>query len=448
MRSLIWLGLKKRIKQLKTWFLIIMILIISILAIRDYQAKSMEYTGDYFDSLGKHIEDLSYSRYGIYLPNEEGRDIYEKLKNNYRLMYNTGTQIRINGQDNNYKEANRLASFSYLLFAKDVAQKEGGIREILFHRQSAGMWDNVSGGIEFGKIDFNPPIGYWGIWQQYYYYLLYAKYYNYLYQYDLEPISHRNKMGSMTFLYQYFNKIIPVLLGAIVLILTFDSINEDWLNGSMKLTLTQPFSRWKYILSKIIVGVLHSIFVIIIPVLLITIVFGFFDSFENYNYPVLFLQDGFTRFEPIPNHIEFDRENLGFNCDIGISLYSSYPKGEVYVHSRIDLIPLYEFLFFALLLTILFILFCVTLNVLISSMIKNRITSFTVVGGIILIGTVLSNKLVTGHKYNLSPFSMNNPVRILDGTYNVTALVATMILIGALLILFMINVLYFKRKDL
>lgn len=448
MKALIWLELKKKIKQPKTWFLIVMIFIISILAIKDYRMEAMRDTVNYFDSLGEVIEDISCSRYGRYLSEVEGTSMYETARKNYELIYNTGTQIRVNGQKNDYKEANRLAAFSWLLLAKDRAQKEGGIREALFNKQAKDIWESVSGGIEFEEVDFKPPFGLRGIWEEYNLFLLNAKYYNYLYQHDLEPIPNRYEIGSMTFLYLYFNKIIPMLLGIIVLILTFDSINEDWLSGSIKLALTQPFSRGKYILSKIIVGVLHSTFVVLVPVFLITIVFGFFDSFENYNYPVLFLKDGFTSFEPIPNYIEFDPGYHGFNLHLGISLFSGYPKGEGYVNSRIDLIPLAQFLLLTILLIILFIIFCTTLNVLISSMIKDKITGFIIAGGITLIGMTLSSKLVTEYRCNLSPFSMNNPVRILDGTYNVTPLVAILILVVTSLILFTINVLCFKSKDL
>ena len=50
-------------------------------------------------------------------------------------------------------------------------------------------------------------------------------------------------MDSITFLYHYINNIIPILIGFIVLVIIFDSINDEWNTGSLKTLLTQPFSR-------------------------------------------------------------------------------------------------------------------------------------------------------------------------------------------------------------
>lgn len=102
----------------------------------------------------------------------------------------------------------------------------------------------------------------------------------------------------------------------------------------------------------------------------------------------------------------------------------------------------------ALLLLLVSIMFYVVLNLFISFVIKNKIIAFSVSGLITLVGTIISQRWTVGDRYNLSPFTMNNPIMILNGTYNVTVLTTLIILAGTILFMFSCNILYYQRKDL
>ena len=112
------------------------------------------------------------------------------------------------------------------------------------------------------------------------------------------------------------------------------------------------------------------------------------------------------------------------------------------------LMPLFKVLLIGMFILILYVAFYVTLCTLVSSMQKNKIISFVFLMLISISGTILCLPLTQDEHINISPFSMNNPIRILNGTYNTTAISSILILLGASLLLLMLNLYYFKRKDL
>ena len=69
----------------------------------------------------------------------------------------------------------------------------------------------------------------------------------------------------------------------------------------------------KYLISKVIVGTLHALFIILLPVLIISVGMGIIGGFQNYNYPVLYLEEGFQTFKSLPNYIKRDFDNNGWN---------------------------------------------------------------------------------------------------------------------------------------
>ncbi len=100
------------------------------------------------------------------------------------------------------------------------------------------------------------------------------------------------------------------------------------------------------------------------------------------------------------------------------------------ISNRLTLMYLYKFLILSIILLLLSIIFYVALNTLISSLSKNKIVGFIISAIITIVSTIISKPLTMNEHLNLSPFSMNNPIRILNGTYNVTALASLLILIG------------------
>ena len=443
MGAYIWFGLKRKIFQPKTWFLMVLIFILSFQKIVDYNEKTLSNTYSreaVFDLKGKHMESGGNRLLNHY------KDGPEKSKNSAKLLIDTGTQIRIAAAEENYDEWKRLVSFGRLIDSKAAVQRFGGLREESFRIRSMKIWNEVSNGVDYEEVDFElgNPFALRGYSDTF---LADAQYNHILYRDNLHPIGIYH-MDSMTFLYHYFNQIIPMLIGFIILILVFDSINEEWSNGSLKLILTQPFSRNKYLISKIIIGTLQGLFIILIPAIIISTGYGIVNGFENYNYPVLHIKKGLQSFKPLPNYLERDMGISGYNEYFGISIFSHVVDLPLGFSKKLSFIPLYKFLLMALLLLIFATIFYVVLNIFISSITKNKIIGFSASGLITLIGTTVSQKWTIGDRYNLSPFTMNNPVMILNGTYNATALMALTVLTVAIILIYLTNLMYFQRKDL
>ena len=441
MGTYIWFEFKRKINNPKTLFLIVLMLVLSFQRIGHYRLEGAKYSSYVsFESYGESIENLGsilFQRYG------EGS---EKDRDSFKLFMDTGEQVKIAAKEEDYREWTRLSAFAALIYAKSAAYGEGEQEKESFKSEAIEIWNEVSNGIDYDDVDFK-----YGDKTAYKtssdFHLSEARYYHTLYKKGLDPIG-RNHINSITFLYRYFDDIIPIAIGFIVLILIFDNVNEEWSNGSLKLVLTQPLSRKEYLASKLIVGILYSLFIVLIPALIVLIGFGIVNGFQNYNYPVLYLGEGFKTIEPLPNYLKRDVDEKGGNDFQGISIYSNIPGSNSGLSNRLVLIPLYKFILLSLLLLTFCIIFYVTLNLLISSTTKNKIIAFTISGLITLIGTVYSQKWIVGDKYNLSPFTMNNPVRILNGTYNATALTASIVLLGSALIIFLCNNLYYQKKDL
>lgn len=448
MGAYIWFELRRKINQPKTWFLMGLIFILSFQKIADYNVKSL--TDSSVLSFDQYGDLMEMKGDNLIWPYEDGpwklMDESGKSRDSAKLLINIGTEMRVAAKEENYTEWKRLKSFGDLISSKAAAQRVGGLKEESFRIRAMKIWDEVSGGIDYADVDFKlgdmmSQRGYSDNM------LASANYYHILYRDNLHPIG-RYHMDSMTFIYHYFNDIIPILIGFIMLILLFDSINDEWNNGSLKLILTQPFSRNKYLISKIIIGSLHGLFIILIPTLIISVGYGIMDGFGNYNYPVLHIEKGLQSFKPLPNYLERDMNNLKFNDTFGISIYSHVVEPIAGFSKKLSFIPLYKFLLMALLLLIFSIIFYVVLNIFISSLTKNKIIAFISSGLIILIGTIISQRWTVGDRYNLSPFTMNNPAMILNGTYNATALMAVVVLSGTALFIFLCNIIYYQRKDL
>lgn len=437
--------LKRKIKNPRTIFVIILIFILSLQKIVQYNIESGKSDNGSLYNRGEDIERRGRSGLDAYVF-DYGNKTDGKTLNSYEVMTNTGIQMKMAVRNKDYNEYNRLSTFGNLLTAKSIVLKEEKLREISFRRQVIEMWDDVSKGISYNDISFKDRAPR-GKLHFYYKFLIEAKHDYILYTENLIPID-PYYIDSASFMYMYLNEVLPFIMGSIILILTFDNVNEEWTSGSIKMTISNISSRNKYIVSKIITGSLYTLFVITVPAILISLVYGLFDGFKNYKYPVLYLKDGFKSLKPLPNYLEFDRTNVGYNTSVGISLHSGIPKGAMGISNRLTLMHLYKFLILSIILLLLSIIFYVALNTLISSLSKNKVVGFIISAIITIVPTIISKSLILNEHFNLSPFSMNNPIRILNGTYNVTALASLLILIGASLSLILINIKFYGRKDL
>lgn len=436
---LIGFDLKRYTKQTKTWIMLSLVLAISLLYLNSSLNESNKASKE---STGKMFESIANSAFAGF----ERKDIFPDTVSSLNILKDTGEKIKLETFNPDEKEFNRLTTFGYLLLAKDKSEELGKLRERAFKYMAEDMWDTVSDGINYDSITYK-EVSLINSREYYYEFIMKAKFHYYLYENNLNAVS-KNFIDSSIFPYHYMNKILPLLMGVIITLLLFDCISAERMNESIKLILSQPISRNKYIIAKIISGFIYSSFIIITPMIVITLIYGMMESFQNITYPVLYLKQGFSTLKSIDNYLEFDKINQGYNMGVGISLYSGIPKGNSTVSPKLGIIPLYQFLLLALLLVLLYILFMVILNVFLSSLMKNKLIGFIGSFLITVTGTAVSSLMFTSSNKNISPFTMNNSVRILSGTYNVTPLSAVLILSVSSLIILIISVKLFNKRNL
>ncbi|GAB6108941.1 ABC transporter permease [Fusibacter bizertensis] len=437
---------KRKFMSAKTFFIIMLILLLSFLKISDYNNRSILDDNSRLYTKAKEIEDRGKDGLYEYKRIFEGGIIDENIINSHKFMEHIGIEMQLALKDSDYKEYNRLSALGKILTAKQIAIAQNRLREMSLKKQVLTIWNELSEDMNYDDIYFENN-GRKADGKYFYEFVAEAKHDYELYVKDLVLIDPYH-IDSTTFIYTYMRDILPFIMMIIIIILSFDSINSEWTGGNQKMILTSIYSRHKYILSKVVVGIMYALSVILIPVVIISIGYGLSDGFNNYNYPVLYSKDNFSALTTIHNYVEFNLSNVGYNLRLGLSIFSGFPKGEMGMSNSLTLVPLFKFLLIGMVIVILYIAFYVILSTLISSMQKNKIISFVLLMLISLSGTFISLPLTLEDHINLSPFSMNNPMRILNGTYNTTAMSSIIILSGTSLVLLLFNLYYFKRKDI
>lgn len=440
MKSLIEIELKKRLRSSLTWFAIIILIIISVIYVLELkdQRSLRTFNGH---NLGRYDNGV------LRLSQYTDKELYPRKYYSEIIREKGGEELIKANEEHNIKEITRLMSFEYLIVAKSGYITNDPIINTVFYNKVIDMWNDVSGGVPYEDIDFYP--------QNYpdtlykYNNLLSGKYYYQLYKNDFEPI-YKDDVNNITYLYYYFFNIVTKFIVIIPISFIYNAINREKNTGSLKLILTQSISRKKYYISKWISGVVHIIFVIIFPPILMSIILGIINGFVSLKYPTIYLRDSLTTLKNIPNYFErFDRQ-YGWKPQLCYSFnyYAETMTGPEFrgAHDRMEVIPFYKYLLMVILLTILFIAFAVALVQLISAIINKEIISFAVAALSFALGILISSPYKYDENLNLSPFTMENASRIVTGTYNVTAFGSILILSASTILLLIIGCMYFKKK--
>lgn len=448
MFTLIKMDLKQRIKSPLTWFIILILGLMSMINILEMKDQRLNRPFKGHDAFA--LESVGAFEWGERF-NEQQKKLFPKAYSSELILEKTEQQIIEANKKNDVKEVVRLMAFHELLFAKHLFVSNDLIMNTVFEKKVIEMWKDLGDGIGYEDIDFRSFYSHddsdkdWT--------LLIAKYYHQLYKNDFEPI-YQDDVNNITYLYDYFFNIVPKLILVISIILIYNIINKEKNMGSLKLVITQSTSRWKYYLSKWITGVLHVVFVVILPAITISSVLGILNGFKSMKYPTFYLKGSMTRFKAIPNYLDALKKELGYYPKLQPYTFSYYaPVNKKltnygHSHSRMEIISFYKYMLMVILLTVLFIAFAVALTQLISALINKELISFALVSSIFVVGTLVSSPFKHGKHLNLSPFTMENASRIVTGTYNVTALTSTIILILSTVVLLSIGCKYFKKKEI
>lgn len=438
--------LKQKIRSPLTWFLILILCMMSIINVNEIRNQRI-------NRAFKGHDAFSLCKTGAFkwseMFDEREKMLFPKAYYSESVKERNEEQIIIANETNNAKEVVRLMAFNCLLWAKNGFVGSDMIMNTVFEKNVIDMWKDVGGDIEYKDIDFTSSIKVENGEREWS--LLMAKYYHHLYKHDIEPI-YSDDINNITYLYDYFFNIVPKLIVAISIVLIYNTINKEKNSGSLRLIITQSVSRWKYYISKWFSGLIHILFIIIFPAITISSLLGCLYGFAQLNYPTFYIKGTMTSFIPIPNYLDAAKMQFGIYPKLKFGTFSYYaPASTNFLtipHRKMEVIPFYEYLLIVLLLTILFIAFAVALTQLISAIVNKEIISFVFTTIIFVVGTLISSPFKYEKNFNLSPFTMESASRIVIGTYNATSLTSIIVLSVSAILLLLIGVLYFKKKEI
>jgi len=245
----------------------------------------------------------------------------------------------------------------------------------------------------------------------------------YLLEKNIKPSNELVSTNALYFVKNFFNDIVPIILIVFILYFSADIVSCETDNERVKLLITQPVSRNKIIISKII-----SCFIVCL--LIIGIIFGieflclgFLSGFGSSNYPVY-----------------FDTKNFSILNSSG---------------SNIKIINIMTFNVLLLLLFLLLLITVISIGVLLSTVFgKSRKAILFSTGGFLVFYYMCEKINLFKYIAEYNPITYFNIPKILDGTtasfyknFNITALNGIIILIFITIISIVLSIELFKKKD-
>lgn len=474
--------LKRKLKNPVLWILIlIMIILLYINIERSYEANEFDNILNY-DPAIIFLDEQTYvdsGREQMY-----GKDYLDYINSSnsgispslYEVMVDNYKMYREAYYNNDFKEKNRINSFNSLLYVNRYANLNTPsgdyyLSKYICEIANDELWDKVSGGVKYEDIDFieniyfnkvgelkrDPSlytidrITYLTISE-----IFYARYYYYLSNNNLDYIESDAyiEFNNLYVLNNWIKNIVPIIVIVVVILLNYDLINKDVKEGSAKLLITQSVPRWKYYLGKFFAGIVIALFVITVPLTISNIFLKTQVKSESMDYPIVYDEQGFTRFKPSFNYMEenFEKyekyEQVAF-YKIPYSKIDSQVNFKVPLYQRnTDLIAFNKFLLLTFFYTLLFIMFLVAFVQLCSAIINNIYLGLFTTTAIYSGFYFIFKPFLYGKHYNLCPFTMNNSARIVAGTHNVTMLTAFLVLTLSTVGLLFAGVKIFKKKNI
>lgn len=270
------------------------------------------------------------------------------------------------------------------------------------------------------------------------------------YKKNLAPLS-AHSADSMSSVMHIFEKLFPYFLILITCIICLDMISDDKQNGTIKLYLTQPVKRYRYLLDLVKKYFLRSLFMVFIPVIIVFIVFGIRDGFKTIDAPVLAYEKGITSIDSIDNNITAIKTVYDEDREIYFSNVRINPANPEDMEPQLELniIPFWKMLFIAAIYSMVMILFYISLNLLFHVIFRNPIVSAACFAFVAIVGTAISSPENAVFTYNsVNPFCFRNPVYAITGYIGYSCLYSIIIVAAYIIVINLISFVIFKRKDI
>ncbi len=248
-----------------------------------------------------------------------------------------------------------------------------------------------------------------------------------LYDENIKPINENSNMSAYNFIRLVNRDLLPILSIIIVLLLSADVISNESDEGTFKFLLTQPISRSKVIVSKIVSTSILCLFSIFSVIFLYFITLGFTKGFGSRIYPTEYYTGNFSA--------------LFYNSN---TMY------------KINFISIKKFIMLSVPLNILLIFFITSMGVLISTIIQNSIAAMCTSIVIAISVNIITTQLRFFNKISeFIPFTYSNVVNLLNGNLisqfknkNITYLGGIIVLLSFTLIFHILSVVVFNKRDI
>ncbi len=250
-------------------------------------------------------------------------------------------------------------------------------------------------------------------------------------------------LNNVTFIYNMIDKILPIIICVVVVLISFNSISDEYRLGITKNISTQPFKRSKYYITMVLANFLAIFLIVVVTTLILSLFVGAASEFHSFDTPILTHNNQWNT---------LNIKGMDLKEAYNVTLQKSY-LGPVEISnndlsknlfSNVAFISFRKFLLQALSLFFVYTFLLTTISVFVSSIFKDKIKALIVLIVINAIGYISSYFYPS--IFNI--FSMGNATKIITGSINFTLLGSFTVLFIGIFISILISTSYLKRKDI
>jgi ABC-type transport system involved in multi-copper enzyme maturation permease subunit len=250
-------------------------------------------------------------------------------------------------------------------------------------------------------------------------------------------------LNNVTFIYNMIDKILPIIICVVVVLISFNSISDEYRLGITKNISTQPFKRSKYYITMVLSNFLAIFLIVVVTTLILSLFVGAISDFHSFDTPILTHNNQWNT---------LNIKGMDLKEAYNVTLQKAYLGPVEISHNdlaknlfnNVAFISFRRFLIQALSLFFVYTFLLTTISVFVSSIFKDKIKSLIVLIVINAIGYISSYFYPS--IFNI--FSMGNATKIITGSINFTLLGSFTVLFIGIFISILISTSYLKRKDI
>ncbi|MGL5068002.1 MAG: ABC transporter permease [Sarcina sp.] len=123
---------------------------------------------------------------------------------------------------------------------------------------------------------------------------------------NIAPINTNLSMEGFNFIRLFLNSPISIIIAILIIVLSADSMSSEFDSNTYKLLFTQPISKIKILLSKMLATLIMVYSIILGIIFMFFLILGFKNGFGNINYPLPFYNNGSVDVIEMGNFIGFE----------------------------------------------------------------------------------------------------------------------------------------------